>query len=130
MARQVRLTSQASDGHLNQPRTFSELTTATTRTPYKPAMSPRLSLWSASRGLAIRVASRPSIAQRTPISVRALPVRSYAGEASKPNENPSTPDSNLHVTEEAAQTADIIGETKPDMSQGTPVQEVLSTQDK
>ena len=87
-------------------------------------MSPRLSLWSASRSLAFRVASRPSVVQRTPISARAFPVCSYSDNASKPNPNPSNPDMIPQVSEEAAQVAEITGETKPDLSEGTPVQEV------
>lgn len=91
----------------------------------KSAMSPRLSLWSASRGLAIRVASRPLMVQRTPISVRAISARSYSDKP-KPHTNPSDPENPAHVSEEAAQVAEIMGETKPDLSQGTPVQEVHS----
>ena len=94
----------------------------------KSAMSPRLSLWSASRGLAIRVASRSSMVQRTPISVRAIPTRSYSDKP-KPHTNPSDPENPAHVSEEAAQIAEIMGETKPDISQGTPVQEVHPARD-
>lgn len=94
----------------------------------KSAMSPRLSLWSASRGLAIRAVSRPSMVQRTPISVRAIPARYYSDKP-KPHTNPSDPENPAHVSEEAAQVAEIMGETKPDLSQGTPVQEVHSAGD-
>lgn len=81
-------------------------------------MPPRLNLLSASRSLAVR--TRPSIAFRQPIQLRAVAQRGYANEkASGPNQ-----DVLGHVSEEASDMADVTGETKPDLSQGTPVQEV------
>lgn len=90
----------------------------------QPAMSPRLSLWNAGRSLAIRAAARPSVAQQTPLSLRAIPMRSFADQAPKPNTNPSSSEHLPQVSEEASQYEEVVGGTKPDLEQGTPVQEV------
>lgn len=81
-------------------------------------MPPRINFYGASRSLAIR--SRPSFAARQPRIAQVVARRMYADEkAPTPTE-----DSMPHVSEEAAQVADVTGETKPDLGQGTPVQEV------
>lgn len=82
-------------------------------------MPPRLNLLGASRTLAIR--SRPPVSCKIPICVRTVSKRGYADQKSKgPNQ-----DNPPHVSEEAAQQAEIMGETKPDIEgYGTPVQEV------
>lgn len=85
-------------------------------------MPPRLNLFSAGRvGQSLAVRSRPTVARQLPIVARIASQRSYADEKPKgPNQ-----DNAPHVSEEAAQQAEIMGETKPDIGgQGTPVQEV------
>lgn len=81
-------------------------------------MPPRLNIFGAGRSLAFR--SRPSIASRQPAQFLSASRRGYADESPKgPNQ-----DVLGHVSEEAADMGDVTGETKPDLSQGTPVQEV------
>jgi len=84
-------------------------------------MPPRLNFAAASRSLALR--ARPSITAQKPIQARIASRRGFADEkdrATGPNQ-----DQLPHVSEEAADMADVTGETKPDISQGTPVQEIL-----
>ena len=49
-----------------------------------------------------------------------LPVKGGEGPGAGQTEQP-------HVTEEAIKTAEIMGETPPDLTQGTPVQEVCQS---
>lgn len=79
-------------------------------------MPPRLNIFGAGRSLAIR--ARPSIASRQPAQFLSASRRGYADEKG-PNQ-----DGLGNVSEEAADMGDITGETKPDLGQGTPVQEV------
>jgi small subunit ribosomal protein S7 len=81
-------------------------------------MPPRLNLFAAGRSLAIR--SRPSIAARVPAPALRIASRGFA------DEKPKGPNQDVlgHVSEEAADLGEVTGETKPDLSQGTPVQEV------
>lgn len=65
------------------------------------------------------------------ISPRPALVRCYSNKTtpqSAPLKTPETPaqDSLPHVSEEAAATASITGETKPEIEQGTPVQEMIN----
>jgi len=83
-------------------------------------MPPRMNLYGASRSLAIR--SRPSIASRQPRFAPVVARRAFAEEKGPTPTDGAMP----HVSEEAAQVADVTGETKPDLGQGTPVQEVCS----
>jgi hypothetical protein len=88
-------------------------------------MPPRLNLRAASRSLVIL--SRPVSAPIPPRIARIVARRTFAEEkqpAQGPNQNQLP-----HVSEEAADYADIVGGTKPDMSQGTPVQDVCFTMD-
>ena len=86
-------------------------------------MPPRLNLLGASRSLTIR--ARPSIASH---HARTLPVVSRRGFAEEKEQNaPTGPNQGGglgHVSEEAADMSEITGETGPDLSQGTPVQDV------
>ncbi|KAL3423774.1 37S ribosomal protein S7, mitochondrial [Phlyctema vagabunda] len=86
-------------------------------------MPPRLNLLGASRSLAIR--ARPSIASRQPRVFQSVSVarRGFADQK-QPTGGPNQ-DVLGHVSEEAADMGDITGETKPDLGQGTPVQEIL-----
>jgi small subunit ribosomal protein S7 len=91
-------------------------------------MPPRLNVLSVSRSLTIRTRApverwRPAIITQAPQSRfysnprKDLPV----SESKKgPNE-----DQLPHVSEEAAATSKITGETGPDLSQGTPIEEVV-----
>jgi len=85
-------------------------------------MSPRLNFLAASRCLAIR--SRPSIATRKPIFLQVAAQRGYADDKDRKPATGPNQDVLGHVSEEAADIADVTGESKPDISQGTPVQEV------
>lgn len=77
-------------------------------------MSLRFNVFRATRSLALRQAA-PQIS----FPARQICVRGYA-EKKGPNE-----DNAPHVSEEAAEMADIMGETKPDIDgHGTPVQDV------
>jgi small subunit ribosomal protein S7 len=85
-------------------------------------MPPRLNIFGVSRSLAIR--PRPSIASRQP---RILPVVSQRGFADEKDSNPSKGPNEAglgHVSEEAADLGRVMGETQPDLGQGTPVQDV------
>jgi small subunit ribosomal protein S7 len=85
-------------------------------------MPPRLNFLGASRSLIIR--ARPSAASYQP---RILPVVSQRGFADEKNSNtPKSPSEDVlgHVSEEAADLGRVMGETEPDLGQGTPVQEV------
>ena len=75
-------------------------------------------MFGASRSLVFR--ARPSIGPR---QARNLPVISRRGFAEEKETNP-TGSGIGHVSEEAIDTGKIMGETTPDMSQGTPVQDV------
>jgi small subunit ribosomal protein S7 len=85
-------------------------------------MPPRLNFYGASRSLAIR--TRPSIALYQPRNFHAASRRGFAdGNDSKPATGPNQ-DVLGNVSEEAADIGNVTGETQPDLSQGTPVQEV------
>jgi len=93
-------------------------------------MSPRLNLFTASRTLAVRTrnpAFVPSFVNR--VAIR----RNYAASAADSDhpeigqKKPTGPNmqSQEHVSEEAAKMAKITGGEGPDLSQGTPVQDIL-----
>jgi small subunit ribosomal protein S7 len=86
-------------------------------------MPPRLNIFGTGRSLAIR--SRPSIASRQPRVFQAASRRGYADDkpAAGPNQDVAS-----HVSEEAAEMAEVTGETPPDLGQATPVQEVSQCQ--
>jgi hypothetical protein len=72
----------------------------------------------------LRIATRP-------IHQPAL-LRCYSNKTSPQSTPPKTPatpaqDALPHVSEEAAATAGITGETKPELEQGTPIQEVCAS---
>jgi len=79
-------------------------------------MPPRLDLLGVGRSLSVR--TRPSIASRQPAKFLSVSRRGYA------DEKPKNDDVLGHVSEEAADMGNVTGETKPDISQGTPIQEV------
>jgi len=82
-------------------------------------MPPRLNFASLGRSLAIR--ARPLV---VPYQLRVTQVaaRRHFADDSKPQTDPTVIG---HVSEEAAETNEIMGETVPDLGQGTPVQEIL-----
>ena len=82
----------------------------------------RLNVLRASRYLAGR--SKPSLALRQPRVLQATSRRGFADEKDpKPATGPNQ-DVLPHVSEEAADMGRITGETRPDLGQGTLVQEV------
>jgi len=90
-------------------------------------MPPRLNLLSIARPIAYR--PRPTCQWLPRPATRAAPLqlRTYADSADPPTADRSKrPDAKPegHVSEEAAKTAEIMGEQGPDLSQGTPVEEV------
>lgn len=85
-------------------------------------MPPRLNLICASRSLVLR--SRPSIAPRQHRIFQATARRCFADEKTPKPAVPSNEEGIGHVSEEAAEVGKVTGETVPDISQGTPVQEV------
>jgi small subunit ribosomal protein S7 len=85
-------------------------------------MPPRLNICGAGRSLAVRV--RPSIASHNPRILHATSRRGFADEKAPKPATDSTPDTLGNVNEEAVDIGDVTGETKPDLGQGTPVQEV------
>jgi small subunit ribosomal protein S7 len=104
-------------GPLEIPSNFNDETALTSVT-----MPPRLNFFGASRSLIRR--SRTSVASYQP---RILPVVSRRGFADEKNSNtPKGPNEDVlgHVSEEAADVGRVIGETEPDLGQGTPVQDV------
>ncbi|KAE8450880.1 hypothetical protein EG329_005320 [Mollisiaceae sp. DMI_Dod_QoI] len=86
-------------------------------------MPPRLNLLGASRSLAIR--PRPSIASQQPRIVSVVSRRGYADEKDPKLGAGPNQDVLGHVSEEAADIGRVMGETEPDIGQGTPVQEIL-----
>ena len=109
---------QARLQNLSITKVNDETTSHTTFT-----MPPRLNFLGASRSLVIR--ARPSIASYQP---RILPVVSRRGFAEEKEQDalagPNQGGGIGHVSEEAADMAEITGETGPDLGQATPVQEV------
>jgi len=89
-------------------------------------MPPRLNLLSSGRSLAIR--SRPAVgAARQARFERSTAVQQWRGFAEQQSEKqPGGPNESGigHVTEETIGIEDVKGGTKPDLEQGTPVQEV------
>ncbi|PQE29536.1 hypothetical protein CJF32_00003276 [Rutstroemia sp. NJR-2017a WRK4] len=85
-------------------------------------MPPRVNFYAASRSLTVR--TRPIVAPRNPAFVKIAPRRYYADEKQPPAKGPNQ-DVLGHVSEEAADMGEVTGETKPDLNQGTPVQEIL-----
>ncbi|CZS99284.1 hypothetical protein WAI453_008247 [Rhynchosporium graminicola] len=83
-------------------------------------MSPRLNMYSASRSFAFR--ARPSITSIQPRISAGVSRRAFADDKAPPGPNEGQLE---HVSEEAAGISKIKGETAPDISQGTPVQEIL-----
>lgn len=82
-------------------------------------MPPRLNLFTPSRTLAIR-----SRATGAPCQFRVFQATARRGFADEKATGPNQ-DVLGHVSEEAADMGNITGETKPDLGQGTPVQEVF-----
>jgi small subunit ribosomal protein S7 len=58
--------------------------------------------------------------------VRAAPAhyRAFSDSKDSPKVDPNNADTLPHVSEEAAKTAEIMGEQGPQVEQGTPVEEV------
>jgi hypothetical protein len=88
-------------------------------------MPPRLNLRAASRSLVIL--SRPSVTSVQPRIAQIVARRTFAEEKSQHPAPGTNQDVLPHVSEEAAEYAEITGGTKPDTSQGTPVQDVCSS---
>ncbi|RAL67706.1 hypothetical protein DID88_008445 [Monilinia fructigena] len=87
-------------------------------------MPPRLNFHSVSRSLTIR--SRPIVAIRNPAFFNITPAaRRCFAEEKQPPRNGSNEDVAGHVSEEARDIAEIIGETPPDMGKSTNVQDIL-----
>jgi hypothetical protein len=117
-AKSTRLVRNLSDISASEPPKDTDHNHTTT-------MPPRLNFRAASRSLAIL--SRPAAASSQPRIAQIVARRTFAEEkqpAQGPNQNQLP-----HVSEEAAEYAEITGGTKPDMSQGTPVQDVCFTMD-
>lgn len=78
------------------------------------------------------ISARPSLAAyRLPIRRKPRFIKPYATQAKPPSsqpgqEQPKGPNQDVlgHVSEEAAEVSEVMGETGPDISQGTPIQEV------
>lgn len=83
-------------------------------------MSTSVHVFGAVRSLAIR--TRPSIYSAQRAQFLSASRRAYA------DESPKGPNKDVlgHVSEEAAELGEITGETKPDLGQGIPAQEVQS----
>jgi small subunit ribosomal protein S7 len=90
------------------------------KTPF--TMPPRLNFFGTSRSLVIR--ARPSIASHQPWILPVVSRRGFADE--KDSNAPKGPNEDVlgHVSEEAADLGRVMGETEPDLGQGTPVQDV------
>ncbi|GAB7350370.1 hypothetical protein MBLNU459_g0997t1 [Dothideomycetes sp. NU459] len=93
-------------------------------------MPPRINLFTASRGLAYR--PRPSAVPALAMRAQPSVYRTYASDPSKDlpvaaEQEPVGPNMQQqeHVSEEAAKMANITGGEGPDLTQGTPVQELL-----
>lgn len=84
-------------------------------------MPPRVNVFRASRSLAIR--ARPSIRSCQPRITSTMSRRAFADDK-KPEATGPNQDVLGHVSEEAADMGNVTGGTKPDLGQGTPVQEV------
>jgi small subunit ribosomal protein S7 len=86
-------------------------------------MPPRLNLVGASRSLTIRSRPLTVTCRSRAVQVTLIARRGYADEKSPGGPNESGIG---HVSEEAVDYADVLGGTKPDLEQGTPVQEVYT----
>jgi hypothetical protein len=87
------------------------------------AMPPRLNFHAATRALVIR--SRPTITSHQPRIAQAVARRAFAKETGEERPATSPNQSGIgHVSEEAVEISQIKGETVPDLTQGTPVQDV------
>ena len=90
-------------------------------------MPPRLNLLSASRSLTIR--ARP-VTRTTRVGARQCVVvqqqsRGFAAQQEEQKQPGGPNESGIgHITEETIGIEDVKGGTKPDLEQGTPVQEV------
>ena len=89
------------------------------------AMPPRLNVSAFARSIAFRTKPQIQWPARSALRMAPLQSRTYADDApaqdrsQKPSSEPIE-----HVSEEAAKTAQIMGEQGPDVNQGTPVEDV------
>ena len=89
------------------------------------SMPPRLNLSAFTRSIAFRPKPQGQWPARSALRVAPSQSRTYADDAPaqdrshKPSSEPIE-----HVSEEAAKTAQIMGEQGPDVNQGTPVEDV------
>ncbi|CAI6325773.1 unnamed protein product [Periconia digitata] len=97
---------------------------------YSITMPPRLNILSLARSIPYRPAPQPQWLPRPSIAPKAPQFRAYSD--SKAPQPPAADRSSRidakplpHVSEEAAQMAEITGSEGPDISQGTPVDEVV-----
>ena len=88
-------------------------------------MPPRLNVSAFARSIAFRTKPQIQWPARSALRMAPLQSRTYADDApaqdrsKKPSSEPIE-----HVSEEAAKTAQIMGEQGPDVNQGTPVEDV------
>jgi len=93
-------------------------------------MPPRITITTFTRSIAFR--PRPQFRLPAPHAARFAPslCRSYADSTtSGANDRSKKVDAQPadHISEEAAKTAEIMGEEGPDMSKGTPIEDVSTT---
>lgn len=92
-------------------------------------MPPRLNFSAFTRSIALRPKNQVQWPARCALRVAPSQSRTYADDAPaqdrshKPSSQPIE-----HVSEEAAKTAQIMGEKGPDVNQGTPIEDVSRCQ--
>ncbi|MCJ1356747.1 MAG: hypothetical protein MMC33_006742 [Icmadophila ericetorum] len=93
-------------------------------------MPPRIHITCPKRASALSSGQWTSFSKSTPLCLRLAPHRGITADekplptADKPGKGPNQ-DQLPHISEETAAINKIIGETPPDIEQGTPIQEVL-----
>lgn len=88
-------------------------------------MPPRLNISAVSRSIAFRPKPQAQWPTRSALRVAPSQSRFYADDAPAQDRSHKLSSEPIeHVSEEAAKTAQIMGEKGPDVNQGTPVEDV------
>lgn len=88
-------------------------------------MPPRISAFSIARAIPYRPRGQPQWHVQPLLRAAPSQCRAYSDSKDSPDQRGQTKSDTLpHVTEEAAKTAEIMGEKGPEVDQGTPVEEV------
>ena len=89
-------------------------------------MPPRLNVFAFARSVPYRTRAQLQCLPRPTVRLAPLQTRSYSDSKETPADRSKRIDAQPlpHVSEEAAKMAEITGSEGPDLSQGTPIEEV------